>query len=121
MTYRSKLEEFGGPLRLNRFWAHSLLEWMHFVTRKLTTAKINLSAVNCAKLKLSILDAVHALIVVVKIPPEPIMTWNQKGINIIPSSTWTMEKLVSCGLVITGIVNKFQIAAVFCGNLTGDL
>ena len=35
LTYdKTKLEEFGGSIRLNRYWAHSLLKRMNFIQRK---------------------------------------------------------------------------------------
>ena len=36
---RFRLAEFGGPVELNRHWAYQLLDRMHFVRRKATTAK----------------------------------------------------------------------------------
>ena len=31
--------EFGGHIEFNRHWAYSLLKWMNFVKRKVTTSK----------------------------------------------------------------------------------
>ena len=67
-TDKSKLQEFGGPLRLNQFWANSLLERMQFVKRKATTAKSKLSIANFAELKLSFLDDVCATVDMEEIP-----------------------------------------------------
>ena len=46
-----KLTEFGGHVKLNRQWAHSLLKCMMFVQRKATTAKSKASKTNFAELK----------------------------------------------------------------------
>ena len=35
----SVLEEFGRPIQLNRYWAHSLLKRMPFVQQEATTSK----------------------------------------------------------------------------------
>ena len=48
---RTKLAEFGGPVQLNRHWAHSLLKRMKFVQRKATTAKSKQTAANFTDLK----------------------------------------------------------------------
>jgi len=42
---RTQLAEFGGPVQLNRYWAHSLLKRMKFVKRKATTAKSKLQQI----------------------------------------------------------------------------
>ena len=36
---KTRLQEFGGHINLNRHWAHSFLNRMDFVQRRATTAK----------------------------------------------------------------------------------
>ena len=38
----------------------------------------------------------------------------------VPSSSWTMDKLGSSRVEVTGVNDKRLITAVFCGSLTGD-
>ena len=54
------------------------------------------------------------------IPMELILNWDQTGIKIVPSSTWTMERQGSKRVEAVGVNDKRQITAVFCGSLVGD-
>ena len=51
---------------------------------------------------------------------ELILNWDQTGLNIVPSSSWTMDKRGSKWVEIVGAKDKRQITAVFCGTLVGD-
>ena len=55
-----------------------------------------------------------------EIPPELILNWDQTGIHLVPASGWTMDKIGSKGVEISGVNDKQQITAMFCGSLTGD-
>ena len=56
-----------------------------------------------------------------EIPPElTILNWDQTGLNLIPSSSWTMEQRGARHVEITGLNDKYMITAVFCGTLCGD-
>ena len=55
------------------------------------------------------------------IPPDMVLNWDQTGITIILSRSWTMEKKGSCRVELKGIDDKRQITAVLCGNLAGVL
>ena len=52
--------------------------------------------------------------------PELILNWDQTGIQIVPAAAWTMDKIGSKRVEITGVNDKRQITAVFCGSLVGD-
>ena len=54
------------------------------------------------------------------IPHDLIFNWNQTGISIVPGLTWTMEFKGSIRVEITGISDKHQITAVFCGTMAGE-
>lgn len=117
---RSRLEEFGGSLRLNRHWAYSLLRRMKFVKRKATTSKSKYSDVNLLALKRSFLEDVVTTVQMEEIPPELIMNWDQTGIKLVPASSYTMEQRGSKRVEIGGEGDKRQITAIFCGTLYGD-
>ena len=51
---------------------------------------------------------------------ELILNWDQRGIKIVPSSTWTMERQGSKRVEAVGVNDKRLITAVFCGSLVGD-
>ena len=117
---KGRLEEFGGHVRLNRHWAHSLLNRMCFVQRRATTAKSRHLIANFPEVKRQFLDDVATTVMMEEIPPELVMNWDQTGIKMVPSSSWTMEQRGSQRVHLTGIDDKRQITAVFCGTLLGD-
>ena len=55
-----------------------------------------------------------------EIPPELILNWDQTGIRIVPSNTWTMDQQGAKRVEVCGASDKRLITAVFCGSLVGD-
>ena len=117
---KTRLEEFGGSVRLGKSWAHSLLQRMNFVQRKATTAKSKQSNADFAMLKKSFLEDVFTTVTMEDVPPELILNWDQTGIKLVPSSNWTMAPKGSGRVEMTGVTDKRQITAVFYGTLVGD-
>ena len=116
---RSLLSDYGGPISLTRAWAHSLLKRMQFVRRKGATAKSKSSGEHFDRLKAEFLQEIQSIVSMEDIPAKLVLNWDQTGIKIVPSSSWTMEK---CGLrvEIVGADDKRKITAVFCGTMLGD-
>ena len=54
------------------------------------------------------------------IPAELILNWDQTGIKIVPSSTWTMDAQSSKRVEIPGVGDKRVITTVFAGSLVED-
>ena len=106
-----KLLEFGGHVQLNRHWAYALLKRMKFVQRKATTAKSKHTIAQLKKLFLA--DTVT----MGEIPAELILNWDQTGIKIVPSSTWTMKRKGANRVEMVSVNDKRQITAIFCGAL----
>ena len=75
---------------------------------------------NFPQVKRQFLDDVATTVMMEEIPPELVMNWDQTGIKMVPSSSWTMEQRGSQRVHLTGIDDKRQITAVFCGTLLGD-
>lgn len=117
---RSQLAEFGGHISFSRQWAYHLLDRIKFVRRKATTSKSKCKPQDFAKLKESFLDDVASTVLMDEIPPELILNWDQTGIHLVPASTWTMDQVGSKRVEISGVNDKHQITAIFCGTLTGD-
>ena len=117
---RSMLVEFGGHVNLNRSWAYSLLSRMNFVNRKVTTSKSKHSVADFKRLKEAFLNDVVTTVQMEEIPPELVLNWDQTGIKIVPSSTWTMEQQGSKRVEAAGVNDKRLITAIFCGSLVGD-
>ena len=93
---------------------------MNFVQRRATTAKSKHSIENFFVLKDSFLDSVCTTVTMEEIPAELIMNWDQTGIKIVPSSSWTMEQRDSKMVKMTSVSYKQQTTAIFCGTMLGD-
>ena len=65
---------------------------MKFVQHKATTAKSKETHVNFMEQKKEFLADVVATVTMEDISPELILNWDQTGIKIVPSSTWTMNR-----------------------------
>ena len=117
---KSLLLEFGGPVSLNRHWAYSFFKRMGFVQRKGTTAKSKGTDTDFALLKESFLKDVATVVCMEEVPMELILNWDQTGLNIVPSSSWTMDQKGVSRVELIGMKDKRQIMAVFCVNLVGD-
>ena len=99
---------------------YHLLSRMKFVRRKATTAKSKYAPEDFAALKRDFLNDVAAVVTMEDVPPELVLNWDQTGIHLVPASTWTMDKEGSKCIEVSGVNDKRQITAVFCGTLTGD-
>ena len=117
---RSMLVEFGGHVELNRHWAYSLLHRMNFVQRKVTTAKSKYAITDFDRVKTEFLEDVVATVEMEEIPPELILNWDQTGIRIVPSNSWTMDQQGVRRVEIGGASDKRLITVMFCGSLVGD-
>ena len=98
---------------INRQWAYSVLKRMKFVRRKATTSKSKYTFADFAELKKSFLRSVVETVTMEEISP-------QLGINIIPSSSWTLEEKGSKRIELVSIKDKHQITAIFCCSIQGD-
>ena len=105
---------------INRQWAYSLLKRMKFVRRKATTSKSKYTFADFAELKKSFLRSVVETVTMEEISPQLVLNWDQAGINIIPSSSWTLEEKGSKRIELVGIKDKRQITAIFCCSIQGD-
>ena len=56
-----------------------------------------------------------------KIPLELIINWDQTGIQLAPTSNWTMEKCGAERVEIAALGDKRQITATLAGTLAGEL
>ena len=117
---RSKLAEYGGHILLNRHWAYLFLRRMNFVQRRATTAKSKYPVSDFAEIKKSFLTSLIQIVTMEEIPAELILNWDQMGIMIVPSNSWTMDKMGTKRVEIVGLKDKCQITAVFCGTILGD-
>ena len=117
---RSMLAEFGGHVQFNLPWGYSLLKRMNFVNRKATTSKSKHAVSNFEQLKQAFLDDVCTTVMMEEIPPQLILNWDQTGIKIVPTSSWTMNELGAKRVEVVGVNDKRMITAIFCGSAVGD-
>ena len=75
---------------------------------------------DCSELKKLFLVDIVATVTIEEIPAELILNCDQMGIKMVPSATWTMERQGDKRVEMTGVNDKCQITAVFCGSLVGD-
>ena len=92
---------------------------MDFVPRKPTTSKSKHAVKNFSQVKKAFLQEVITTVQMEEIPPELILNWDQTGIKIVPSTTWSMEKQGAKRVEVVGTGDKRQITAVFCGTIQG--
>ena len=53
------------------------------------------------------------------VPPELVLNWDQTGIKLVPTTSWTMNEVGARRVELIGSSDKQQITAVFCGSLVG--
>ena len=73
------------------------------------------------ELKEQFLLDIKAVVEMWDVPSDLILNWDHTGINIVPSSIWTMEAKGSKRVAVIGLSDKQQITAVFCAALSGEL
>ncbi|ELT87687.1 hypothetical protein CAPTEDRAFT_199284 [Capitella teleta] len=108
----------GSPVLLTRGWAASLITRMGYVQRKGTKASKK-KPDDFPAIKGDFLDRfVHAAR---DIPPEMIVNFDQTGLSIVPTSSWTLAEKGAKQVEIVGLDDKRQITALLGCSLTGDL
>ena len=117
---RGALAEYGGHIKITRHWAYSLFHRMKYVQRKVTTSQSKYTATNFAEVKQKFLNDVVETVEMEEVCPELILNWDQTGIWIVPSSTWTMDREGVSHIEMVGTKDKRQITAVFCCTLQSD-
>ena len=101
-------------------WANSILKRMGFVRRKGTTQKcMSLTPYEFAQKKEAFLNSVSSMVNAHNIPPELVLNWDQGGTNLMPSSSYTLEKQGATRVEIAAVNDKKQIAATFAVSLSG--
>ena len=88
---------------LNKVWAQYLLHQMGFVKCKATT-KAKVTVENFAKLRSDYLLDIKNVVAMDEIPAELVINFDQTGLNIVPTSDWTVEaeELKSSAKMISG-------------------
>ena len=86
------LSSNGGPLKLTKHWAYSLLRRMKMVKHKGScTAKTHISDSDFEKIKDGFLLKIKKAVAEHDIPADLVYNWDHTGLNYVSVSNWTME------------------------------
>lgn len=96
-------------------YSKSLLKNMTFVKRRGSTA----AKITPAVFEVSFLADVCMKVSDGNIPDSLIFNWDQTGLQLVPTSEWTMELSGSQRVSIAGSENKKEITALICVSVTG--
>lgn len=113
------LEEYGGPITLNREWAKSVLRRMGYTKRR-ANSKSKVFVSEFLQRKTQYLLDIKACVQFEEIPHDMIINWDHTGINFASTSSWTMEKKGTKRVEMAAIDDKRQITGVFGCTLSGD-
>ena len=116
---RTMLAEFGGPATLSKGWAKSILSRMNF-TKRMGTTQAKITPNDFEERRLQFLHDIIDIVHMEDIPPELIINWDQTGLNLVPTSNWTMAQKGQKRVSIKGLRDKRMITGVFCGSLVGE-
>ena len=117
---RMRLSEYGGDVHVTQHWACGLLRHMKFAQHKALTANSKLSNEDFAQLKQQFLADVKTTVIKEDIAPALVINWDQTGIKIVSSSTWTMDRQGSRRIEVAGVGDKRMITVIFAGSLVED-
>lgn len=96
-------------------YSKSLLKNMTFVKRRGSTA----AKITPAEFEVSFLADVRIKVSDGNIPDSLIFNWDQTGLQLVPTSEWTMELSGSQRVSIAGSENKKEITALIFVSVTG--
>ena len=116
---RTLLSDFGGPITLEKDWARSVLQRMGFSKLRATsTSKV--TPTDLEELKKNYIIDIYSIVKMEDIHDSLIINWDQTGMKIVPTASWTMEKKGTKWVEIAATDNKRQITAVFGCSIAGD-
>ena len=114
------LAEHGGSVNITKTWAKSLLNRIGWVKRKGTKAARKVPA-NIEEIKEDFLKRVATKVTEHSIPPSMVVNFDETGVNVVPTSNWTLHAQGSKQVPITGIDDKRQITMVLANTPCGKL
>jgi hypothetical protein len=119
---RTLLVRYRGTIDLTKSWAASLMKRMGLVKRRGSTAKrTDMSAEEFKAVRQRFLGKLAKIATDKHSPPQLIINWDQTGLNVVPSSSWTMEKEGSKRIEIAGLQDKRQITATLAVAMNGGV
>ena len=110
----------GMHIQLTKAWAQLLMIRMELVKRKASTKKSKMTDEQFQQRKPTFLRQVGSFAKVHAIPADLVINWDQTGINVVPSSNYTMEERGASRVEIAGYGDKRMITATFAATLSGE-
>ena len=114
------LSDFGGPVVLEKTWARSLLQRMHFTKRKGTKAARKLPA-DLEVVREKFQRRIGRRVRKYGIPDELIINWDQTAVEVIPCGNWTMNHRGDNQVEIRGVDDKRQYTALLACTMSGEM
>ena len=116
---RTMRVENGGHIRLTKTWAQSLMHRMGLVKRKASTKKSSITSEKFEEVKTTFLRQVGHFAKAHSVPADLLINWDQTGINVAPSSNYTMEERGAGRVEIAGYGDRRMITATFAATSSG--
>ena len=114
---KALLDEFGGEVKLTKEWGRSILRRMCF-TKHRENSKTKMLLENFAEIRDNYLIDIQSVIEMENIPSDLVINWDQTAIQLVPSSSWTMERKGTKRVEISALNDKRHIMAVFACTLS---
>ena len=116
---KALLDEFDGEVKLTKEWGRSILRRMCFTKRR-ANSKTKMLIENFAEMRDNYLIDIQSVIEMEDIPSDLVINWDQTAIQLVPSSSWTIERKGTKCVEISALNDKRQITAVFACTLSGS-
>jgi hypothetical protein len=114
------LPQFGGHVSLTTNWAKQWLSRRNWVKRRATTGHRHIPD-DFQHQKDEFLKKVNNIILTHNIPSHLVVNFNQTGLNLVPTSNWTMSPQSADQVAIAHKGDKRQITGVMAGSVHGDV
>ena len=114
------LPGLGGHIQLTSNWAKQWLSRRGWVKRKATTGHRHVPA-DFQQQKSTFLRRINNIILTHNIPASLVVNFDQTGIHLVPSSSWTMAPQGSNQVPIAHKEDKRQITGVLAGSAAGNI
>ena len=112
----------GGCITISKSWAKSLMARMGLVKcHGSTKSNLRLSGEEYDRIRNAYVMGIVTKARSGNIPPQLIINWDQTGLNVVPTSSWTMHEAGSRRVEIMGLTDKRQITATYAAAMSGDV
>ena len=119
----SLLKDHGGHLNLTRHWCENLMKWIGLTKGKATKASRALpeNFIQFNQEKQLYLSTIAQLMEDHQIPDSMIIKFDQTGVNIIPSSEWTMDDQGTKQVKVAGLGDKRKVTLALGCAMNGTI